>query len=542
MSRLGSAACVIALAALTPVVSVAGPAAASANLCHPRADTVAPQITNVTFSTASVDVSNGPATITVTANAVDTSATGPGSGIRRMNVFVSGPRGGLGTSLTLSSGTADNGVWTGTLTVPVTAASGSWTLRQAFAEDRAHNEQDYDSFSAHAQSPTDIRLQAGWDQSFTVTGTAPPPPPTKTAGRLTGFTMSPLAVNTTHAAKKVHLTATFSGRQPVRASVYLASQARGGRFFKGVPLKPVGNHVWRGHFIVTRWVGDGKAQAQLDAQYAANVRPRSRYVSSEQLAARHFPSTVTITSDVDATKPVLQTLAISPGSVDTTGGPIPVTVTATASDTQSGVGRMNISIFSSRENAPGGFVNVALTKQGSEWVGHGTFRECVPSGSWRVDANLSDNAGNFANYRSKDLVAAGLPGRVAVTSTKGDVVPPNVNNATASAAQHQITLDFSEGVKNVTNATLDVFALKPASLRYQHTLPISAITCSNGATNVDCSGSGGLVTSAELSVPAIAAGRTYQLWSNIDSITSQLTDGTGNPLFWGYQVAQVTGS
>jgi hypothetical protein len=105
-----------------------------------------------------------------------------------------------------------------------------------------------------------------------------------------------------------------------------------------------------------------------------------------------------------------------------------------------------------------------------------------------------------------------------------------------------ITLDFSEGVKNVTDSTLDVFALAPASARFQTPLAISHIVCSDGTGTVACSGSGGLVTSAVLTVPDVSAGRNYQVWANPDSVTSQLTDGAGNPLDWSFQAADVTGS
>jgi hypothetical protein len=74
--------------------------------------------------------------------------------------------------------------------------------------------------------------------------------------------------------------------------------------------------------------------------------------------------------------------------------------------------------------------------------------------------------------------------------------------------------------------------------------PISSITCSNGHATVDCSGTGGLITSAVLAVPALSGqvGTKYEVWTNLGSTSSQLTDGTGNPMDWTSDVAEVTDS
>jgi hypothetical protein len=37
-------------------------------------------------------------------------------------------------------------------------------------------------------------------------------------------------------------------------------------------------------------------------------------------------------------------------------------------------------------------------------------------------------------------------------------------------------------------------------------------------------------------------GKEFQVYANLGGITSQLTDGAGNPLSWNFQAADVTGS
>jgi hypothetical protein len=153
-----------------------------------------------------------------------------------------------------------------------------------------------------------------------------------------------------------------------------------------------------------------------------------------------------------------------------------------------------------------------------------------------------DHAENVARFSSKKLLAAGLPGQLPVTSHPGDSVAPSVKSATASAAHHMITLDFSEGVKNVTDSTLTVYALAPVSARFHTPLAVSGVVCSDGTGTVPCSGSGGLVTSAVLTVPDVTAGHDYEVWANQGSVTSQLTDAAGNPIDWSFETADVTGS
>jgi hypothetical protein len=216
-----------------------------------------------------------------------------------------------------------------------------------------------------------------------------------------------------------------------------------------------------------------------------------------------------------------------------------VAVTATATDSESGVNAVTV-----RLNGHGryGYSYARLKRDGDQWVGQAKIKQCVKSGEWKATVYLNDGAGNYKAYRSHALEAADLPFSISVTSTPGDSNPPEVDNATAAGAEHTITLNFSEGVKNVSDSTLRVYAMKPASTRYTSSTSISSITCGDGISTVPCDGSGNLVTSARLTVPDVVGGARFQVWANLDNLTPQLTDGAGNPLRWDYSVAQVTGS
>ncbi len=547
---------VVTAVVLTPLLPMT--AAQAAGLCSPPADTVPPQVTQVTFNRQSVSLDSGSRRVVVTADATDTSGNGAGSGVTEVDVFVSGSRTGTSTRLSLASGTPTDGVWKGSFMVPKDAQAGTWSLRAVNAQDADHNFESYNHDGTHAQSPTDIALQPGWDTSVAVTGTGTPKPKRHHAGTVTAFTFSPQLVDTIHARHTVHVAARFSKPEPKRVSVNFDRKSGKGRsFLRGLTLRHVHGTRWSGHISVPRWMRDDKFDATLFAQYAATVTPRNREFTAGALRKRHFPTLLTVHSGTDKTKPKLHTLSFSPPSVDTTTGAETVTVTATASDTHSGVARVQANLYIN--NGGGGsaaglypykglgyqdssFINVMLKPVGDKWVGTARFRRCVPSGSWNTSVFVSDHAENSANYSSKKLAAKGLPGHLSVTSTPGDVEDPEVRDATASGVDHTITLDFTEGVKNVTTSTLSVFALRPAATRFQHTAAVTAVTCSNGSADVDCSGSGGLVTSAVLTVTGLTGGAPYRVFANLDAITSQLTDGAGNPLPWNYQAADVTGS
>src|SRR4051794_30133963 len=79
---------------IAPLVA-ATPAAAVNRLCGPPSDTVSPQVSVFSLDTDAVDVTDAPATITVTAHATDTTATGDPSGVKRVFAYFSTHRGFL---------------------------------------------------------------------------------------------------------------------------------------------------------------------------------------------------------------------------------------------------------------------------------------------------------------------------------------------------------------------------------------------------------------------------------------------------------------
>jgi hypothetical protein len=568
--RPGRGAVVTGLVASTialPLMSTA-PAAAAVNLCgHPH-DAVPPQISSLTFSTETVDTSNGPQRVRLSAAASDTANVGAGSGVKAITAYLTGPHRYLDVNLHLATGSADNGVWTGVVTFSQKNWPGTYTLQDLSAVDTTGNYQDYPNYGSTAVGPDAISLQSGWDSVITVTG----PTPTKqqhhyrAAGVLSHLGLSATSVNTTKSSKRVIVTARLTGTQPSRVYAFLGEDR--GKTHGYVALRARltrAGHQWRGHFVVPRWLGDATPQLSVEVDFGRYVRPGYREYDTDKLKLLGFVSSLAITSGVDTVPPQLTHLTVTPGSVDTTTGAQTVTVTA-AAHSISGVKTVLIDFsrnsgfqvdFGAGSNAAGvakaagpgslgyfdngGNVEVRLKQTGSTWTGTGTFRRCVLSGKWRINATVADNAGNGLFAGSGKLAKLGFPSTLQVTAAPEYVFDPVVTSATAAGAYHQITLDFDEGVENLTTSNLTAYAMSPAATRYQVPLPITSIACSNGTSIIDCSGSAGLVTSAVLTIPAVTGGRHYEVWADLDATTSQVTNAGGLPISWQYAIAQVQG-
>jgi hypothetical protein len=568
----GSALTALIAGSVSLPLVIAQPASAAINLCGHPADTVPPQISSVTFSALTADTSNGTTTVTVTADASDTATAGAGSGITRLFAYLTGPHDSfIRVKFHRASGTPDSGVWAGAATFTQQDWPGAYRLQDVTINDAAGNYQDYPGYSTSPPSPTAISLQTGWDSQLTLTG----PTPTKTtqptvpAGRLTAFAVSPGAVNTTTSTKRVVVTARFAGHQPrhVLAFFLNAHKSRRGRFLELHSRLHRTDHGWRGHVVVPQWVGNITLVANVEASFGAGRRPSFRDYDTSQLKLLGLTSSIAVTSTPDNKAPTLTALTFTPTSVDTHTGAQTVAVTASATDALSGVKRIDIDfnrhsnrgiVFADGSNeagaasavgpgafddyADGGNVDVRLTRTGSTWTGTATFRKCVPIGTWHVSASVIDNAGNARYLSGKRLATLKFPNTLQVAAAPQYVFDPVVVAATAAGAYHQITLDFDEGVENLTTSNLAAYAVSPAATRYQKQLTISAIACSNGKKIIDCSGSDGMVTSAVLTIPAVTGGRRYEVWADLGATTDQITDAGGLPVSWQYAIAQVRGA
>jgi hypothetical protein len=566
--------CALALAAQTvasasptrgapPAASpVSGAAVQGRSLCAPPADTVGPVATRVTFGKQSVDLDSGSRTQRVTVTASDSSGSGVASGVTHVSVAIKGNRFFSSVKLELTSGTPVSGKWAGRFVVSKYSRAGVYSADYLSVTDAAGNEQDYSGDGNVPDGPNALSLHPTDNATFKVTGTPAKQPPRKPAGHLTALSFSMSSVNTTSSSRNVGITATFNGAAPQRVNVGLNTVKKSGHI-RFVFLRAIlhDHHgTWSGNVKVPRWLGKQDLQPALSVDYGTHFRPTSRYYDPQRLQQLHFPSKLAVVSGVDRTKPHLKSLSLSPHSINSTDGAVRVTVTAKATDTRSGVQFIDVNgdiqhgingvaagayPFASAgvgfTSADDFHVRLKKTAKGA-WVGTTTVRKCVPSGTYKLDASLSDFAGNSHYYSTKELAGAHITSTVRVASKHGDVVAPYVYSAATYGADSELFLNFSEGVANVNTSTLTVYPLSPASTRFTTAAAVTALTCANGTHTVDCSGSDGLVTSAVLKVPSLTPGDQYDIYANLNQVTTQLTDGNRNPMDWNYLATEVQDS
>jgi hypothetical protein len=552
--RRAATAATVLIGTAVPFLAVSGTAAAapgvSGSLCSPPADTIAPVVSQVTFGHPTVDLNTGSRVQTVTVTASDTSGSGDPSGVAR--VFVRGSNFGT-PKLKLASGTPASGDWTGRFVVSKYAHPGTYSISEIDVFDAAGNEQDYPGSGGTPESPNALSLHPADDPTFTVTGT-PATPPRKQPGTLTAFSFSPTSVDTKASAHHVQVVARFTGAEPSHVSVRFSDDPDAGNVRPLYLWAVLRRHhkKWSGSVRVPRWIDTRDMRANLFVSYGPDYHPQVRNVGPKRLHRLHIPNKLHIVSSVDLRPPTLTSLSVSPSSIDSTAGAEQVTVTATATDARSGVRSIQVSgtirhgangvAAGSYPHAGIGFLSsdgfaVRLKKTPSgKWVGVTKIKKCVPSGTYKLTATLEDVATNGRDYSRKGLAkkalaTAGITSKVHVTSEHGDAVAPYVYSAASDVANNQLDLDFSEGVVNVDTSTLTVYPLTPKSSRFTSPATIDSITCHHDTSTVACDGSAGLVTTAKLSLD-LHAGTTYAVYANLNQVTTQLTDGNGNPMAW----------
>ena len=135
----------------------------------------APQVVSVGYTPSSVDVTNGSGAVTFTMHLTSGhDITGPYVGVQNEAGTQS-----MGNSLTLISGTARDGVWQGTVTIPRGASAGKWYYQGGVGDDLS-----WVSFSSGPGAPQNLPASA--PGPLTVTYGQAPPPSTSGAPSVSG--------------------------------------------------------------------------------------------------------------------------------------------------------------------------------------------------------------------------------------------------------------------------------------------------------------------------------------------------------------------
>ena len=156
-----------------------------------------------------------------------------------------------------------------------------------------------------------------------------------------------------------------------------------------------------------------------------------RFLPTEQLAARGFPTSFQVSGESDSTPPVLSALAIAPPSVETSAGDAEVTVTATITDDLSGVSAgpypacdptITYIVFGSPTGSSA--FGTFMRRSGDEFEAVVELPRYAAAGTWRVETlSVVDCVRNQRQLSAAQLTALGFPSSFEVTGVS-DSTPP----------------------------------------------------------------------------------------------------------------------
>jgi hypothetical protein len=173
-------------------------------------------------------------------------------------------------------------------------------------------------------------------------------------------------------------------------------------------------------------------------------------LSSSQLEAKGFAHTVAVTSTEDNEPPQLAGLSFSASSVNVTGGPQTVAVTAHITDNLSGFASGSI-VFRSPSGKhvteAASFTKVSGTEMNGTYEAKVTFKRYIEPGAWKVTAlHMVDNVENETTLVARKLQAKGLPETIQVESVE-DEQPPTLagfsispSSVNVSSAEQTVTV------------------------------------------------------------------------------------------------------
>lgn len=454
--------------ALAPIV--ASSAAAPLIDCV-SSDNGDPVMTDVSFSTPEVDVTNGPQKVTVMAQAHDTGGPGPAVGLRRVEVSLEH---GNGELVWAKMQQDPAGTWVGSVTVPRWTKPGRWTVSQAFLVDKVGQETLYGNDEEVVPFTNTFRVLSIRD------GTRP---------TLKALSLSAHKVNTRRHERRLKVTARATDDRSGIATIIvgLRSTAKGSRSWATLQRKRGTANVYVGRGLIRRWVGTGRWRVWIVVlvDRAENYKLYYRNHLDDLGVDRAFD----VVSGRDSRRPRVVAFKRSPAAVDVRTSGQSVTITVRAKDAQSGVAEVSAWI-----DRRGGFLDLRLdlvsgTPQDGVWRGTAKIRQCpAASEQRRLTLSVSDVRGNERGYSPRDLRQRGWPPTLRVIA-RPDAIRPRVRQRTQTAVPvaGPVVLTFNEAVNGISDSSMRVRRLNEFTGIVGPVLP-GQWTCKTGSGAVtDCS-------------------------------------------------------
>ncbi len=471
-----------------------------------------PQVTAVTVSPTTVDVTQRPQTVTVTATARDTGGPGPASGLRRVEVSLVH---GDDENEYVALKPVMRGQWVGALTIPRWTPDGVWRLSQAYVQDRVGQEMLYggeDPMPFHAA----LRIVSTGD---------------RTSPRLTGLSFTPKAVNTSHRPRYVRFTARARDDQTGVAgvTVVLMSPATGRVAYAALTKKPGSSMTYRGRVVIPRWIRSSRWRMWFVVVF--DRAGNDKVYSSGALAKLGFQRHLRVVSRPDRTRPTITGFRRGPGALDVRRASGKVTVTVHARDTGPGVRRVDASFSGIGDPS----VDVSLhrvsgTARNGVWLGTATIRPCPAlSQTLTASAEVTDRRGRSRFYSTRQVKQHDWPATLRIHA-RHDAVPPRVRQAGPQSVPlaGPVAMRFNEDVNGLTNNSVTVRPVDPESAAPPQPVLAGRLTCTTRSGRVTSCTTGHVREATfEPSVP-LRPNRYYFVELNPEH-SLEVTDLAGNP-------------
>jgi hypothetical protein len=511
---------------LTPTAGMGVTIGPGHTLCGAPQDTVPPRVLSISLPRHPLDVLHGAKGFDIRLHAVDTSDTGPGSGVGHLQFRLTptfGGNWGWSPEFHLRSGTPDDGIWVAHVKLDRWVPRGRYWVwvHSIIATDRSGN--------STRSGEWGYGVPAGIHHPVVIEGKSAQAveahnlkQSSRQYGRLKSFTMTPNPVNALAPGAAVVLTARFADPQPVGLATDLGGPQ--------LPMHRRQNGSWRATFHPLPWLG---------STYHLGVFLWDRFG-----VVRHSARTLVIKGGVDDTPPVLTSLSVSPSTVDTTTKDATVSFEATAKDptnppapTSGIASQIGVYLFDlptgPGQPDPVDELFLWLNRVGSsdEYDGTIVMPACSAGGEFQIMVALEDGAGNRVDWSGAQLTAIGAPTQITNTSTAtpAEATNPTFSDASAGSATGVITAYFAEGVEHVTQHNLVVLEDNASHTR----IPIESVSCFNAVkASTLCDGSTQPVTSVAIQTAGLQAGVHVRLLANQDWVRPQITDMDGNPFNW----------
>jgi len=455
----------VVVAAAVAFVLIGFVLGATAGRSGAAADTAAPVMVSLQISPASVDTSAGPASVTITAHLTDQTSPSIGGTVPLSRVVLTGPSAHQSTTAYVSqaqrtSGSATDGVYVATATIPWHAEPGRWSASAVLVDI---------SGNTSSLSTGDLSA-AGFSTGVDQTGPGDTAPP-----QLVAIGITPSTVDTSQQSQtisvSVHAVDDLSGMAD--GITMAASQV--------VLRGPTGAH----HARATLSVDHRTSGSALDANYVVAVTlPRwseqgTWSVESVTLvdqvgnqASYNAPGvTFTQTGIGDTTVPLIRTFSMSTTNADvrTTAASIVMRarITDDLSGAATGIGDSPTTVVFT---SPSGRQRVSVPFGAAQLVGgtgldgNYSLSATIPAhaepGTWTMtDAWPTDEAGNVGHMSTADWDARGFTDAFTVVSDTppdtGPTVPtvPSTSTTTFAGSTFTTTTVASPSTTDSTTTT-----------------------------------------------------------------------------------------